>query len=113
MRLDAQLLLDGAVDDVRELVLVERQPEMVDAGQLPLAGLDDDVDRAALELGQAELEADLVELLPRDAGLERLVLLADPAVPRDEAERELAEVPRLHLADARGDEVVVEELHEA
>ena len=53
----------------------------------------------------------LVELLPRHPGLERLVLLADAAVARDEAERELAEVARLHLPDPRGDEVVVEELH--
>ena len=52
MRLDAQLLRDGAVDDVGELVLVERKPEVVDARQIPLPGLDDDVDGAALELGQ-------------------------------------------------------------
>ena len=84
---------------------------MVDARQIPLPGLDDDVDGAALELGQPELETQPVELLPRHSGLEGLVLLADPAVPRDEAEGELAEVARLHLPDPRGDEVVMEELH--
>ena len=100
-----------ALDHVVELVLVEREPEVVDARQLPLAGLDDDVDGAALELGEPQLEAHLVELLPRDPGLERLVVLADPAVARDERERELADVARLDLAHAARDQVVVEELH--
>ena len=84
---------------------------MVDPRQLPLARLDDDVDRAALELRQPQLEAELVELLPRDARLERLVVLADPAVPRDEVEAELADVARLDLAHLARHEVVVEELH--
>ena len=56
VRLDAQLALDGAVDHLLKLVLVEREPEMVDARQVPLAGLDDDVDRAALELGEPSLK---------------------------------------------------------
>ena len=51
VRLDAELALDGAVDHLLELVLVEREPEVVDARQLPLPRLHDDVDRAALELG--------------------------------------------------------------
>ena len=48
-----------------ELVLVEREPEVVDARHRPLARLDDDVHRAALELGEPQLEARRVELLPR------------------------------------------------
>src|SRR5215207_763357 len=112
VRLHAQLLVDGAIDDLGELVLVEREPEMVDARQVPLAGLHDDVDCAPLQLGQPELEAHPIELLPRHPRLEGLVFLADAAVPRDEVERQLAEVPLLDLPDARGDEVVVKELHE-
>ena len=111
VRLDAQLPLDRAVDHVGELLLVEGEPEMVDARELPLAGLDDDVDRAALELREAQLEAHPVELLPGDSGLEGLIVVADPAVARDELERELADVARLDLAHPARDEVVVEELH--
>ena len=94
-----------------ELVLVEHEPEMVDARRRPLARLDDDVHRALLELGQPQLETHRVELAPRDARLVRRELLADPAVTRDEVERELADVAGLDLADAARDEVVVEELH--
>ena len=57
-------LLDGPVDHVGELLLVEREPEVVDPRQLPLARLDDDVDGPALELREPQLEAHLVELLP-------------------------------------------------
>src|ERR671912_322549 len=57
LREHAQLLVDGAIDDLGEFVLVECEPEMVDARQVPLAGLDDDVDGAPLQLGQPELEA--------------------------------------------------------
>src|SRR2546421_9518723 len=53
-----------------EVVLVQREPEVVDARQLPLAGLDDDVHGPALELGQTELEAHPVEVLPAVPGLE-------------------------------------------
>src|SRR5918995_2209470 len=112
VRLHAQLLVDGAIDDLGEFVLVECEPEMVDARQVPLAGLDASVDSAPLQLGQPELEAHPIELLPRHPRLEGLVVLTDPPVPRDEVERELGEVPLLDLPDARGDEVGVEELHE-
>ena len=84
VRLDPQVPLDRPLEHLVELVLVEREPEVVDARQLPLAGLDDDVDGAALELGSRSLKPMPVELLPRDPGLERLVVLADPAVARDE-----------------------------
>ena len=94
-----------------ELVLVEHEPEVVDARRRPLARLDDDVHRALLELGEPELEADRVELAPGDPGLVRGQLLADAAVACDEVERELADVARLDLADAARDEVIVEELH--
>ena len=73
--------------------------------------LDDDVDRAPLELREPQLEPVAVELLPRDAGLERDVLVADPAVARDQVEAELADVARLDVAQLARDEVVVEELH--
>jgi hypothetical protein len=39
------------------------------------------------------------------------VVVADPPVPRHELEAEPAEVAGLHLAQLRGDEVVVEEMH--
>ena len=84
---------------------------MVDARHRPLARLDDDVDGALLELGQAQLEALRVEVLPRHARLEGRELLADAPVARDEIEAELADIARLDLADAARDEVVVEELH--
>ena len=44
-------------------------------------------------------------------GLERRRVLADPSVPGDEPETELAEVPRLDLAHAARHEVVVEDDH--
>ena len=59
-------------------------------GSVPLPGLDDDVDRAALELGEAQLEAEPVELLPGDARLVARVLVADAPVAGDELEAELA-----------------------
>src|ERR1700758_456511 len=94
-----------------ELVVVEHEPEVVDPRRRPLPGLDDDVDSALLQLGEPKLEAHAVELAPGDARLERRELLADPAMARDEVERELADVAGLDLADAARDEVVVEELH--
>ena len=48
--LDPQLALHGAVDQVGELLLVEREPEVVDPRKLPLARLDDDVHGSSLEL---------------------------------------------------------------
>ena len=76
-----------------------------------MARLDDDVDGAALELGEPQLEPVAVELLPRDARLDRDVLVADPAVAGDQVEAELAEVARLDVAQLARDEVVVEEVH--
>jgi hypothetical protein len=94
-----------------ELVVVERDAEVVDPRQRPLARLDDDVDRAALELGEPVPEALLLELVPRDAGLEVHLVLADPPVARDQPEAELAQVARLDVADVARHQVVVEELH--
>src|SRR3954451_16841264 len=79
--LHAQVELLGARDRLVELVLVEREPEMVDARERPLPGLHDDVDGAELELGEAELEAQLVVLRPRDAWLVRRPILPDAPVP--------------------------------
>ena len=94
-----------------ELILVESDSEMVDARDLPVARLDDDVDRPPLELAQPQPEAHPVELLPWHARLERRLLLADASVAAEEAEREPAEIPRLGLAHLARDEVVVEEPH--
>jgi hypothetical protein len=68
--LHAQLAHLRAGERRDEIVLVEREAEMVDAGKLPLARLDDDVDGAALELRQAQLEAHAVEVVPAVPGLE-------------------------------------------
>ena len=57
MLLDAQLELVGPRERRGEVVLVEREPDVVDARQVPLPRLDDDVDGAALELREAQLEA--------------------------------------------------------
>ena len=65
VRLDPQVLVDRALDHLLELVLVEREPEVVDARQLPLPRLDDDVDRAALELGEPQLEPHACRAPPR------------------------------------------------
>src|SRR5205823_1567954 len=86
-------------------------PEVIDPRHPPVAGLHDDVHGAPLELRQPELEAVLLELLPRDARLDRDVLVADPPVPRDEVEPEPPDVPSLDVAQLRGDQVVVEEVH--
>ena len=97
--LHAQLELVGPRERRGEVVLVERDADVVDARDVPLPRLDDDVHRAALELGQPQLEAEPVEVLPGDARLVARVLVADPPVAGDELEAELGEVPGLDLAD--------------
>jgi hypothetical protein len=109
--LHPELELLGALERLVELVLVEGDADVVDARKLPLPGLDDDVHAAALELREPELEAAPVELLPRDARLERGQVLGDPAVAGDQVETELAEIPGLDLAHLARDEVVVEQVH--
>src|SRR5262249_12084992 len=89
----------------------EREADVVDARQVPLARLDDHVDGAALELGEPEPESEAVELVPGDAGLEIRLLVADPPVARDELETQLRDVTRLAVADLARHQVVVEELH--
>ena len=68
--LHAQLAHLRARQGGDEVVLVEGETEVVDARQLPLSGLHDDVDGAALELGEPELEAHSVEVVPAVARLE-------------------------------------------
>jgi putative membrane protein len=109
--LDAQLLLHRPIEGRDEAVLVEREPQVVDAGEIPLTGLHDDVDRAALQLGQPQLEAATVEIVPGVAGLERNQVVPHPPVAGDELEAELPEVARLDLPDPARDQVVVEEMH--
>src|SRR5690348_509897 len=109
--LHPELGLLGTAERALELVVVEGETEVVDAGQRPLSRLHDDVDGAELELREAELEPGFVQLGPRHPRLERLEVLADAAVPRDEVESELADIARLDLADAARDEVVVEQVH--
>src|SRR4051794_735516 len=109
--LHAEVLRLRAREDGEELLLVEREAEVVDARELPLARLDDDVDRPALELREAELEPAAVEMLPREAGLVGDRLLADAPVAGDQVEAELADVAALEVPDLRRDEVVVEDLH--
>ena len=58
-------------------------------------------------------EALLLELVPRDPGLEVNLVLADPPVARDQLEAELAEVARLDLPHVARHQVVVEEVHSA
>src|SRR5436190_14289300 len=89
--LHAEVPLRSAREDLLELVLVERDADVVDPRHPPVAGLHDNVDRPALQLREAELEAVAVELLPRDAGLEGDVVVADPPVAGDEVEAELAD----------------------
>src|SRR5919201_865817 len=97
--------------DVDELVLVEREPDVVDSRHVPLARLDDDVDGTPLELGESQAKAEPVELLPRHARLVVRLLVADPAVARDEAEAELRDVAGFYVPHLARHEVVVEELH--
>src|SRR5438067_7032175 len=110
--LDAQLRVRRPVERRLELVLVEREPEMVDARQRPLSRLHDDVHRALFELAEPQLEPAVVQLGPGHTRLVGRQVLADAAVPRDEVEAQLADVPRLHLAHLARDEVVVEQVHE-
>ena len=109
--LHAQVPLRRPREHLLELVLVERDPQVVDPRQPPVPRLDDDVDRAPLELAQPQLEPVVVELLPARAGLDRDVVVADPAVAGHEVEAELADVAGLDVPQLRGDEVVVEEVH--
>src|SRR5215211_1540574 len=98
--LHAERELVGARERRGEGVLLERDADVVDARQVPLARLDDDVDGAALELGQPQLEADPVQLVPRNARLVARVLFADAPVARHELEAELRQIARLNFADA-------------
>src|SRR5581483_8911211 len=109
----AQAIVHRTAEHRLVLLVVERDADVVDAGDAPVAGLHDDVHGAALELGQPELEAAALELLPRHAGLDRHVLVVDAAVARDEVEAELPDVAGLDIDDRRGDEVVVKEAHGA
>src|SRR4051812_21571763 len=109
--LHPQLGLLGPRDRLLELLVVEREPQVVDARQRPLSRLHHDVDGAELELGEPQLEPERVELTPRDTRLVRRQVLADPAVPGDQVEAELADVARLDLPHPARDEVVVEEIH--
>src|SRR5688572_5454897 len=110
--LHAQLANLRACQRRNEIVLVEHKPQMVDAWQLPLAGLDDDVDRAALQLREPELEAHPVEVIPAVARLEGRRLLPDAPMTRDERETELSHVARLDLTHLARHQVVMEEVHE-
>ncbi len=111
--LHTEIQLFGACERCSEIVLVERDADMVDARHVPLTRLHNDVDGTTLELGQAQLEADAVELAPRDARLVARVLLAHAPVTRDELEAELRQIPRLDLADPARHQVVMKKLHEA
>src|SRR3954447_14718661 len=109
--LHPQLGLLGPRDRLLEFLVVEREPQVVDARQRPLSRLHHDVDGAELELGEPQLDPERVELTPRDTRLVRRQVLADPAVPGDQVEAELADVARLDLPHPARDEVVVEEIH--
>src|SRR5947199_4187601 len=85
---------------------------MVDPRQRPLAGLDDHVDRPALELAQAMAEPEPLQLLPRDTGLVVHLLVADAPVAGDQPKAESRQVAGLDLADVAGDQVVVEQVQE-
>src|SRR5438552_1454379 len=106
-----QIELVGTRQRRSQIVLVENDAEMVDPRQFPLARLNDDVDRPTLELREAQLEADCVELLPRDAWLVAAVVVPNSAVSRDQEKAELREVAGLDLAHLARHEAVVEELH--
>src|SRR3954452_25048394 len=109
--LHAQLAHLRARERGDEVLLVESEPEVVDAWELPLPRLDDDVDGAALELREAQLEAHAIEIVPAVAAFEGGRVLADPPVPRDQREAELADVACLDLAHLARDEVVMKEFH--
>jgi hypothetical protein len=100
----------GALQHLVELVVVERDPDVVDARQRPLPRLDDHVHRTPLELAQPVAEPLLLQLVPRDSGLEMDLILADTTVARDQPEAELAQVTRLDLPNVARDQVVVEKL---
>ena len=99
-----------APDGQLELVLVEHEPEVVDARRWPLTRLDDDVHRPFSSSVSRSLNPSR-RARARRPGLVGGELLPDAAVARNQVECELADVPRFDLADAAGDEVIVEELH--
>ena len=111
MILNLEIELGRPLDRLVVSVLIECDAEMVDPRPLPVARLDNDVDGSLGELDEAKPEPLLLELLPRDAGLEPERSLAHPAVTADQLEAEPADVPRLHEPHLARDEVVVEELH--
>src|SRR3954463_10321495 len=52
--LDPELEPLGSFHHIEELVLVQREADVIDPGQLPLSGLYDHIDGPAFELGQPE-----------------------------------------------------------
>ena len=111
MVLHLQSEVVGPVDHRLELLLVERDAEVVDARDVPVARLEDDVDGAPPELHEPQAKAHLVESLPGRPGLEPLRALALPAVAADQLEAELAEIAPLEEPHLARHEVVVEQLH--
>src|SRR6266511_652958 len=111
MVLDLEAELASPFDDRLVLVLVERDPEMVDAGYVPVPRLDDDVDGSAPQLDEAQAKAHRVEVLPGGARLEPLRALPAPPVTPDELESELPQVAPLEEPDLARHEVVVKQLH--
>ena len=100
-----------AVEHGLVVLLVECDAEVVDAWHVPVARLEDDVDRPAPDLDEAKAKADPVELFPGRAGFEPVRALAAPAVAADELEAELAEIAGLEQPDLARHEVVVEQVH--
>ena len=86
-------------------------PEVVDARQAPVPGLDDDVDRAALELRQPQLEAVAVELLPARRPPRPRRARRRPARSGRRGRSRACRCSAPRRRELRGDEVVVEELH--
>ena len=99
MVLNLEAEVGGALEGAVVLVLVEGEPEVVDARGVPVARLEHDVDSPASDLDEPQPEAHLVELLPGRARLEPVRALTAPAVAADEREAELAEIPRLEEPD--------------
>ena len=101
----------GALESAVVLLLFEGDAEVVNARDVPVPGLEHDVDRPPRDLDKPEPEAHAIELLPGGSRLEPVRALAPPAVAPDEREPELAQIARFEEPHLARHEVVVEQMH--
>ena len=109
MVLNLEAEVGGALEGAVVLVLVEGEPQVVDARGVPVARLEHDVD-SPRATSTSRSRKPISSSLPGRARFEPVRAFTAPAVAADEREAELAEIPRLEEPDLARHEVVVEQM---